>query len=81
MFSQSLHASLYCNASPFGNSEVLNPRAKVQSQRRRKRRDWTRKKRRTSTGIPCAELAERTTVQMSSGSAVTYAKDGSMVSV
>lgn len=33
-----------------------------------------------STGIPCAEHAERTTVQMSSGFVVTYAKGGSTAS-
>lgn len=63
------------------NSEVLKPRSNLQRQRRkRKRRDWTKKKR-TSTEIHCAEPVEVTMLPTSFGFVATYARSGSTASV
>lgn len=63
------------------NSEILKPRSNLQRQRRkRKRRDWTKKKR-MSTEIHCAEPVEVTMLPTSFGFVATYARSGSTASV
>lgn len=59
-------------------SMFCRERGHIPKQRMRPK-DWT-EKRKTSTGRPYVEHVVKTTRRMNSGYAVTYARDGSMVS-